>query len=420
MKASVSQLILDFEPPVGSRDDDATLVIFHSEQEYFNARRFPVPDYKVKLPQPFQETVFIDSRGWRQKPQPAGLARHLGYRMWLNLPKEVQDSILAGSTSAPQRVAIMSTHCGMDGVPWEWLTDEGEEPIAVRDHVRFIRLVPTRYASAPLSVTPPVRVLIVVTNPKDERLLNPTVEIDVIAEGLRQNEGYKFDILMEPRFDKLKECLETFSPHVLHYVGHSGISGSMGNLILHDENEGTRWVSAAELSKILPSTVRLLCLSTCVTEENYDVGGLAKFAHCASEIQLPTVIANQYTLHENEARSFWRKFYPALLESNGNAVEAMHSARFAVCMEDKESWCWASFSMAVRDGSGHVFQIVEASEKAQERRNLELQAQWSARLANSLATRMRSLDDETQKAWEPTLDDEVARTESLQSELDNY
>lgn len=422
MRAAVSQLILDFEIPVGKRDDDegdlVDLRVLHSEQEYFDAKRVAAPQYKVTLPRPFRETALVDDTGWRHRPRPAWAAKDLGARMWRNLPDSIRNSILNGTPSSPQRVAVLSTRCGMDDIPWEWVTD-GEQPIAAMDSVRFIRLVPARYASPLLKVSLPIRVLIVVTNPKEDRLLLPEVEIDVITQGLRENAAYKFDVLMEPRFEKLKECLENFSPNILHYVGHSGVSGSMGNLILHDEGTGTRWISPAELSRVLPASVRLLCLSTCVTRENYHVGGLSKFAHATPETQLPTTITNQYALHESNARLFWQRFYPALVEFNGNSVEALHSARLALFAQHEDSWCWASFSIVVRDGSGHSLQIADSIPKSEEQYSKELQAQWSARLANNLATRMLSLSEDVQKHWQPTLDDEVARTESLENELSN-
>src|SRR5215213_6764477 len=157
MKAAVPQLILDFEPPVGSRDDDVNLLIFHSEQEYFDRKRSPVPEYKVSLPRPFQATALMpsDTGRWKDHPRDAGPAQALGKQMWMNLPDSVQESILGGTKSVPQRVAIMTTHCGMDDVPWEWLTGDNDRPIATMDTARFIRVVPARYALPPLSVTLP-------------------------------------------------------------------------------------------------------------------------------------------------------------------------------------------------------------------------------------------------------------------------
>src|SRR4051812_8464831 len=118
MKASVPQLILVFEPPVGTRDDDVSLLIFSSEQEYFAATKNH-EKYRVQLPRPFQATALMDEGGWKKKPRAASGAKDLGERMWMNLPESVRDSIVSGNPETPQRVGIMSTHCGMDDVPWE-------------------------------------------------------------------------------------------------------------------------------------------------------------------------------------------------------------------------------------------------------------------------------------------------------------
>ncbi len=132
---------------------------------------------------------------------------------------------------------------------------------------------------------------------------------------------------------------------------------------------------------------------------------------------MPTTIVNQYAVNEHSARTFWRRFYPALIELRGNAVEALHSARLAVFGEEKETWCWASFSMVMRDGSGHSLQIAEAAQRSADQYSKEIQAQWSARLANNLATRMRSLEPESQRHWQSTLDDAVESAATLESEL---
>jgi hypothetical protein len=409
----VQQIILDFEPSSGLRDDKVLLRLYHSEWEYFNAQRYPVPEFYVTLPRPFQETAFMDPGGWRQTPRRVEPAQNLGYRMYSNLPEAIRDAMLAGSSNAPQRVAVLSTASGLDDIPWEWLNDGSEALLAAMDSVRFVRLVPTLYASPPLTVSPPIRVLIILTNPKDERLLDASTEVDVITQGLQNGQEYEVRHLLEPRLDALQRELER-SPHIIHYVGHSGLSRATGNLILHDERDGTRWLPAAEIARLLPASVRLICLSTCVTAENYQTGGLAKFAHCPPEIPLPTTIVNQYALGPAEAARFWQRFYPALFRHDGNVVEAFHEARMATYQVAPDVWSWASFSLVVRDAVGHPLRMAQTAGRHEERFAAEIQAQWAARLANNLATRMRSLDPTVQGHWEGILADEAARIESFE------
>jgi len=418
MISPVQQIILDFEPPASPSGNKVLLRLSHSEQEYFRAKRDAVPELLVDLPLPFQETAFMDPGGWRQTPRRAEPARNLGNRMWWNLPDSVRHAILAGSPDNPQRVAFLSTANGLEGIPWEWLNAGPETLIAAMDSVRFVRLIPTLYASPPLTVTPPIRVLIVLTNPKDEALLNAPTEVEVISQGLKNEQEYEVRQLLEPRVESLRRELE-WAPHIVHYVGHSGLSGATGNLILHDDRDGTRWLSAAEIARLLPASVRLVCLSTCLTAPNYQTAGLAKFAHCSAEVPLPTTIVNQYAIERPQAEAFWSAFYPALFRHDGNAVEALHAARMTTTQIESDIWSWASFSVIVRDGSGLPFRIARTAAGLKARFAAEIQAQWSARLVNNLATRMRSLDPDTQVRWEGTLADETMRTESFERAIES-
>jgi hypothetical protein len=420
MRPSVSQLILDFDLPAGSRDDNSTLRVFESEKEYFEAGSYSGLEYKVHLPSAFQTTALMDKGGWRQTPRASGPAMSLGREMWKNLPEQLRQSILSGTDASPQRVSILSKGCGIDDVPWEWLTTEDGKLIAAHDPIRFVRLVPKLYVTPPLTVTPPLSVLIVVTNPKDERWLDANREIDVIKKGLTNANHYRVEVLLEPKLEKLAEKLRSYKPEIVHYVGHSGVSGGLGNLILHDDVDGTRWLQAGEVAALLPASVRLLCLSTCVTTKNYQVGGLSKFAHCDPEIPLPTTVVNQYALGKNGAEGFWQEFYPGLCDTQGDVVEAFHRARLNVRRVDPGPWmCWASFSLVIRDGTGQPFRVAAATDKPKARFEAELQAQWSTRLANDLVTRMRSLGVDSQQHWQKTLEDETARIEVFEKDLES-
>lgn len=419
MIVTTPQVILSFEPLASAGDDKTVLRVCHTMREYFDAGRYNIPEYTVHLPRAFQVTAATDKSGWRQYPRKAEPAMDLGRRMWENLPEEVRGRVLAGYAGVPQRVCVLSTSSGMDDIPWEWLSDEQGSPVAVQELIRFMRLVPVLQAQPPLTVTPPLRVLIVLTNPKDERLLNSSVELDVVKQGLDANPEYQVEVLLEPRLEALREQLKS-SPHIVHYIGHAGISGGAGNLILHDHRDGSRWLSVGEVASLLPSSVRLLCLSTCVTTRNYQIEGLQKFAHCPAEIPLPTTIVNQYTLEPRQAATFWREFYPALIQYDGDVVEAFHKARVAVHLQEQDTWDWASFSLVVRDGTGNPLRLAPAETQSEERVAAEIQAQWAGRLANNLAARMRSLGAESQKHWEASLADEEARVADLESNIEKY
>jgi hypothetical protein len=411
------QLMLAFEPG-GRESGEFLLRVSRSEREFFLARE-QRESYVLRLPRPFQETAFMDEGGWRRQVRAAGPAQDLGYRMWTQLPPSVVADIQSGTPAQPRRVAIVSRSTGVDDVPWEWLNPGvvPPGPIATADHVRFVRLVPSRFPDPPITVTPPLRILTVMSNPKDERLLIPSVERQLIMQKAQADPRYEVRHLEDPRMEALIEALQ-WSPHIVHYVGHAGITGQSGAIILLDQSNGTRWVTAAELANILPASVRLLCLSTCVTAENYQVGGLVKIPHSPNDIALPTTIVNQYAIEQQAAGTFWGEFYPSLLDRDGDVGEAFHRARHVLSEQGGNTWSWASFSLVVRDGTGCPFRV--AAEVAQEREAAEIQAQWATRIANTLATRMSTLNPGVQHQLADAVNSEEQRIDFFRGQIDKY
>jgi hypothetical protein len=410
MDKRLPEVILSFEPPAAPAGP-VRLSVYPSERDYFDYAREPRAE-GVWLSRLFQEALLHDEAGWRRRTWQASDAVEIGQRMWSSLPAKVRATILDPAGETTRRVAVLRGGTGMDDVPWEWLNAGPETTIAAMDRIRFVRLVPTLRAVPPLTVVPPVRVLVAITDAVGGPLFQPRIEIGVVAAGL-ERPVYDLRVVEESRLDALLEAL-AWSPHIVHYVGHGGISGSTGNLLLHDSHDGTRWVPAMEFARLLPASVRLACLSTCVSTENYEIGGLVRVAHCPPEFPLPTTIVNQYAVTDLAASAFWSEFYPRLASLEGCVLDAFHYARMSARAASPDTACWAGFSLVLRDGAERPLRFGTAGADQDERFAAELEAQWAARNANNLAIRMRTLQAGVQKHWEQTLAEEVARVESFE------
>lgn len=321
-------------------------------------------------------------------------ARDLGTRLWTALPDSAR--ALVGPPGTPLRLKISSRSEQAVGLPWECLTRDGV-PLALAEDVRITRSVPMRYSLPPVTVTPPLRVLIALTNPKDERLLNAGWEIQSITpEGL---DGFDVQVSQEPTPEALQQHLQAFQPHVVHYVGHSGCESGQGYLILHDERQHSHWLGAAELATLLPSSVRVVCLSTCFTVRNYDLRGLVQLAHARSDVALPSVVANVLafdTGSQPAIRAFWTAFYTVLLEDSGDLTSAVHQGRLASAAAAPGFADFASFALVIRDGTGWGLRVLPAALDAA-RKEAELEALFTSRLANALSVQSATLPVEAQE-----------------------
>lgn len=378
--------------PEDEQEERYVLRIFSSEEELFATacEKRPVSGLPVALPfKEFRNSERSATRGTQSSIR-ADLFEWVGKQLWQGLPAEARELFQKPPSlgEPPIRIKISSDSTRITDIPWEWLcSDHGA--IALRPNVRLTRSVPVPLKIPELTVPLPVRVLLVVTNPKDERLLNSWAEIEAIRQALMLPD-YDVRILERATLESLREVLAS-SPHILHYVGHAGINHGEGNIILHDQQDGTSWVSAAMLAEILPPTVRLVCLSTCLTAPNYQLMGLPRLSHARSSVKLPTMVVNQHPVQEQSVRVFWKNFYDDLLQSAGNVNEAVHIARAAAFNNGANLSDWGSFVMVIRDRTGQSMRLGSPSysKSLDDLKGLELQAQFASQMVNELAEQTR-------------------------------
>lgn len=349
---------------------------------------------------------------WTQRRVTRNEAVSAGRMLWDALPAELLQ-IFDEPPSGSLRLKIYSTLPRVTDLPWEWLADRTGQPVALRPDVRLVRCVPLRFHVSHLTVRMPIKVLIVVTNPKDERLLDPYQEISAVSQQL-QLPDYQMQVCPEPTLETLRNILHDFLPHIVHYIGHAGINNEEGNLILHDNDNRTYWLPASFLSRLLPSTVRLLCLSTCFSAPNYQLLGLPHLAHAPSVLSLPTTVANCYPVGEMSVRAFWDAFYASLISEQGDVNAAAHIARQNAANAEPYFADWASFSVVLRDRTGKALHITQADDPTLESiQASELQAQYAARLANDLAQQVTVFGDYASKGVREQFDVETRRASDL-------
>jgi hypothetical protein len=386
-------LLLDFSLDSRGRSNIVRLRVFSNEEEMYvsgGPAGGTRDAYTVTCP----SELFSPTSGGmaqrrdkqREAPTDPGFAQYAGKALWEALPDPVR-ATLASPRNAPLCVKFTSIIRSVLELPWEWL-DDGAGPLAFRDQLRIVRSVPVRFFPPPAVVQVPLRVLFVVSNPKDERLLYVPTEIAALSQSLNTN-FYQWSVLDKPTLAALAEELERTTPHIVHYVGHAGVSANDGNIILH-EGDVSHWVDSSTLSHVVPSSVRLLCLSTCFTARNYQIAGLERLAEAPAFTTLPTCIVNRFPLQEEAVRAFWSSFYDQLIVEEGNVLDVFHAARRNVATANPVSADWSSFALVIRDNQGRCFQI--SNEEADDPKRLAaraIRAQFKAEVMNQLAEQMK-------------------------------
>jgi CHAT domain len=318
------------------------------------------------------------------------------------LSSEVRTAVT--EAKEPTRLRIVSGVPAIDAIAWEALDGIGSGGGAVG----VTRCVPVLLPPPPLSVSLPIKILVVATSPPDERLLDSYREIDAITSKI-DRQKYVVQILSPATREEAAATIRNFQPHVFHYVGHSGVVRGAGALVLHEPSLGTTdWIGAAEIAQMLPISTRLVCLSTCFTQINYNVRGLSLLAHAPQSIKLPTCVANRTEVTESDVRTFWSTFYGSLVATLGNVEEAFFSAQAS---PTGPALFGRSFSLVTRDAGAHPLRIGSAVDPA--RFAEEVQAQFASRLAAELNEKLKSFGAEAPK----TLIDSFSDAQSSFSDI---
>ena len=372
---------------VAPNGEGFAIAMYGEEHELFDGLqgRTSVPLFPIDLSMLLGRSAKSTDRWTAERVQTA-VSAHVGRQLWEAVPPEVKDALPLG----PQvRLKIASDVPAVGDLPWEWLTDGGP-PFALRPGFTLVRSVPLRFPVPPISIDPPLRVLLVVPNPKDQLSVDAGREIDVAMQALG-SAIYNVNVLDLSELEQIVAALAT-EPNIVHYIGHGGLNHGEGNVILQDANGRSRWVSATDVATRLPSSVRLLCLATPFTAHNYQVLGLSHLARATTGTPLPTTVANQYPIGEKPSAAFWSGFYSSL-GSDGNVNDAIQAGRSSAATADPVYADWASFSLVVRDQTGVSFEV-RPTHDAAERRAAEYRAQFAAEAANDLATQVQVLGDE--------------------------
>ncbi len=257
-------------------------------------------------------------------------------------------------------------------IPWEYLYHSKlnrffslsvETPI-----VRYLEL-PERIQ--PLRVTPPVKILVMISSPYNFPRLEVESEWGKLKEALSDLE--KRGLIALTRLKKaglpaLQKQLRRDDYHIFHFIGHGGFDKQAqdGMLILEDEHGRGHQVSGQYLGALLHDelTLRLALLNAC---EGARAGSADPFSGTAQSLVqqgVPAVIAMQFEVTDKTAITLAHEFYSALAESYP-VDTALAEARKAIYAQGNEIE-WGTPVLYMRAPDGKIFDIAQEHERRDE------------------------------------------------------
>ena len=248
-------------------------------------------------------------------------------------------------------------------LPWEFLYySDLNRFLSLSTNTPIVRYLELPERIVPLPTTPPLRILVILSNPDDY----PKLDVEREWKNLKAALGK-----LEQKGLLVMELLETVTPmalqyklrrndyHIIHFVGHGGFDeqSNDGMLLFEDEKGHGKPFSGQDLGTLLHDerTIRLVILNAC---EGARTGFSDPFAGVAQSLVqqgIPAIIAMQFEITDQAAITFASEFYNAITE--GLPVDAAISdARKGIYFQGNEIE-WGTPVLYMRTENGYVFDV---------------------------------------------------------------
>lgn len=256
-------------------------------------------------------------------------------------------------------------------LPWERLFDPARRShLALQEGNSLVRTFEVAALEGEMTVSGPVRVLLVSCGPSDLHPLNLTLEAQKIEERLAGSGILEVDHLEDPSFEEVTDCLRAKEFHLFHFLGHGGFDEEtgVGHLCFVKGGLAERR-SARDVAQRLGGfkSLRLVVLNACKGGKVASASGVSPFGGVAIELLasgIPAVVAMQGAISDPAAIAFADRFYRAL-RSTGRIEPALTQARMAI--EDAQSdgagpFEWSYPALYQRPREGRLFEVTAAKE----------------------------------------------------------
>ncbi len=273
-----------------------------------------------------------------------------------------ESKVTADSQEAGLRIRLrFPENPELINIPWEFLFDHRTHSfLTLSGNTSIVRYMELSIGTKSLQITPPLRVLVVISDPKDYPALNVAKERDKIQQALtplEQRQRIKLEIIEHATLRKITQGISEHHCHIIHFIGHGDFNEERneGVVVIEDNKGNGLQVSSQRIAAIIEGSraTRLIVLNACE-------GGITSLENIFSGVAqsvvkkgVPAVLAMQYVITDKSAIVFSETFYNAL--SHGSPVDtSLNLARLAIYNQPNEIE-FGTAALYMRAKSGRLF-----------------------------------------------------------------
>ena len=333
----------------------------------------PVGEASVVVQSPFTRVdieaaaSLLEEGAAAQSLEQSHAARQLGQRLFQFLIRQNEDvnsayfASLDRAGSDGLRLRLSLDNAGaLAGLPWELLADPNRDFLALSRSTPLTRYTQQLTTRPPVPVVLPLRVLVMISAPRDFPALSVEDEWQRLNEAtadLQARGLLALERLEQATLITLQRRLRAEDYHVFHYIGHSAYKTTTGSVLAleHEDDAFAQLVPGAALARELgeETTIRLVVLNSC---QSGQADGQHPFFGIASSLVtrgIPAVVAMQQPISDAAATVFAEEFYRAIAETLPIDT-ALSEARRAIANR-LHSLEWATPALYLRSQDGVLF-----------------------------------------------------------------
>ncbi|MDH3398943.1 MAG: CHAT domain-containing protein, partial [Acidimicrobiia bacterium] len=300
------QAYLDFDLLVARSDDGAMSARVVDSPAGQAVHEFELPFSDLEVENFLLRVGQTRGRTRRLESSEMESARQFGSRLYDALfDGEVRTAFRRSLDDADRQQKGLRVRLRMNDVPevadlpWEFLYSSGlNRFLALSTETPLVRYIDLPSSTRPLTVTPPLRILVMISSPTDYP------ELDVMSEWTRLQSALQeladrglveLDKLEEASLSRLQQRLRQGEYHIFHFIGHGAFDERErdGVLMLEDDQQRGRRVSGHYLGTLLHDhrSMRLAVLNSCEGARATRDDPFAGTAQSLVQQGIPAVIA---------------------------------------------------------------------------------------------------------------------------------
>ena len=314
--------------------------------------------------QPINREVVGDEEPQQAAPNAQQLGTALADALFAGVVGEAYDRAESASKAGGRRLRLtLSLAAAPDllSLPWEFLY---RAPVFLASTTSNPVVRRLNHGDRPRDPSPSsgVRILGVISSPKDEASLNVQQERDNVTAALQPMIATKqvvLDWLPNATLSQLQAQLRDHDYDILHFIGHGSFASNNDSAIyLEDEQGNSVAVDRQGFAQLLhdENSIRLVVLNSCQGARTSLEDAYAGVATTLIQLGIPAVVAMQFKISDPAAIEFSTELYTNLIAKSAPIDAAIAEARKRIFFSEQKGE-FATPVLFVRDPSVALFDI---------------------------------------------------------------